>query len=99
MVVAARRSGSGYPIFAAIEAHKAAVARFEAAVERVCRLEDELPEKARRSSITAYEHVIVETDDPRWIESEKAVDETCDVVDELEHRPYRQAFAWVTATE
>ena len=71
------------PIFAAIEAHKAAGARFEAAVEVECRLEEELPKEARQSSITAWEYTIVDTDDPRWIEAVKANNETCEATDEL----------------
>jgi hypothetical protein len=86
------------PIFAAIEAHKAAGAAFEAAVEREMDLEEALPKEARQSSITVWEYVIVETDDPRWIEAVKANDETCDAVDELawafiEHPPTTAAGA------
>ena len=71
------------PIFATIEAHKAAGARFEAACGVECRLEEELPEEARRSSITIWEQNIVETDDPRWIEALKVNHETGNAVDEL----------------
>jgi len=34
-------------------------------------LEVELPEERRQSGITVWETKIVETDDPRWIASEK----------------------------
>jgi hypothetical protein len=36
-------------------------------------LEAELPKELRKSSIDIWEEVIVETDDPRWIESERNV--------------------------
>lgn len=86
------------PIFAAIEAHKAAAAAYEAAVDEEQRLEVELPDDAQKSSITSWEHVIVETDDPRWIAAIEARERTCDAVDELawafiEHPPTTAAGA------
>jgi hypothetical protein len=36
-------------------------------------LEDELPKELRRSRINVWEEAIVETDDPRWVESKKNV--------------------------
>jgi hypothetical protein len=46
----------------------------------------------------AWEHVIVETDDPPWIEAIEARERTCDAVDELawafvEHPPTTAAGA------
>lgn len=70
------------PIFAAIDAHKAAGEAFEAAVGRGMDLEETLPEEVQQSSITAWERVIVDTDDPRWIEAEIAREATCHAVDE-----------------
>jgi hypothetical protein len=61
------------PIFAAIENHKAAYNNVSAVVSEHSRLESSLPRAKRESSINAWEEKIVETDDPRWIESERAV--------------------------
>jgi hypothetical protein len=36
-------------------------------------LEAELPKELRKSNVDDWEEVILETDDPRWIESEKNV--------------------------
>jgi hypothetical protein len=66
------------PIFAAIEAHKAAFAAFDAAWHRLSDLEEELPKDLRKSWIDAWETKIVETDDPRWIEAEKASNQLAD---------------------
>ena len=66
------------PIFAAIEAHKAARLDFETAVCRGSALEEELPSEKTRSWITVWEQTIVETDDPRWIDSVHEVDRTSD---------------------
>jgi hypothetical protein len=57
------------PIFEAIEAHKAARLAFENAVGRGSALDEELPGEKTRSWITVWEQTIVETDDPRWIDS------------------------------
>jgi hypothetical protein len=61
------------PIYAAIEAHKAARAAVNSALDAHTLLERELPCDKRLSNIDAWEEKIVETDDPRWIESERAV--------------------------
>jgi hypothetical protein len=61
------------PIFAAIESHKAANRNVEAVVSEHSRLESTLPRDKCKSSINAWEEKIVETDDPRWIENERAV--------------------------
>jgi hypothetical protein len=61
------------PVFAAIEAHRAAVAATVAAVDLYSDLDEELPIEKSRSRITAWEETIVETDDPRWIDAERGV--------------------------
>jgi hypothetical protein len=61
------------PIFEAIEVHKAARLAFENAVSRGSALEQELPGEKTRSWITVWEEEIVETDDPRWIDSVREV--------------------------
>src|SRR5436309_15327207 len=57
------------PIFEAIEVHKAARLAFENAFSRGCALEQELPREKTRSWITVWEEEVLETDDPRWIDS------------------------------
>jgi hypothetical protein len=66
------------PIFEAIEVHKAARLAFENAVSRGSALDEELPGEKTRSWITVWEQTIVETDDPRWIDSVREVHRTCD---------------------
>src|ERR1700716_755922 len=66
------------PIFEAIEVHKAARLAFENAVSRGSALDEELPSEKTRSCITVWEQTIVETDDPRWIDSVHEVDRTSD---------------------
>ncbi|MCK1753824.1 twin-arginine translocation signal domain-containing protein [Bradyrhizobium sp. 137] len=66
------------PMFAAIEAHKAARAMWLSWVDRCCELEILLPQEKRLSSICAGEETIVATDDPRWIEAEREIDLTGD---------------------
>jgi hypothetical protein len=61
------------PIFEAIEAHKAARLAFENAFSRGSALEQELPREKTRSWIMVREEEIVETDDPRWIDSVREV--------------------------
>jgi hypothetical protein len=61
------------PIFEAIDVHKAARLAFENAVSRGSALEQELPREKTRSWITVWEEEIVETDDPRWIDSVREV--------------------------
>jgi hypothetical protein len=70
------------PIFEAIELHKAARLAFENAVSRGSALDEELPGEKTRSCITVWEQTIVETDDPRWIDSVREVDRTSDAVTE-----------------
>src|SRR3954471_5874002 len=66
------------PVFAAIEVHKAARLALENAVSRGSALEQELPGEKTRSWITVWEQTIVETDDPRWIDSVHEIDRTSD---------------------
>jgi hypothetical protein len=66
------------PILAAIEAHRAARLAFENAVSRGSALEQELPREKTRSWITVWEEEIVETDDPRWIDSVREVNRASD---------------------
>jgi hypothetical protein len=61
------------PIFAAIENHKAVYRNLHEIVSEHSRLERTLPREKRETSFNAWEEKIVETDDPRWIESERAV--------------------------
>lgn len=61
------------PVFAAIEAHKAAVAATSAAVGLHSALDEKLPIEKCRSSVTAWGEEIVATDDPRWIDAERGV--------------------------
>jgi hypothetical protein len=74
---AADASGAD-PIFEAIEVHKAARLAFENAVGRGSALDEELPGEKTRSYITVWEQTIVETDDPRWIDSVREVNRTSD---------------------
>ena len=66
------------PIFEAIEVHKAARLAFEDAFSRGSALDEELPSEKTRSYITVWEQSIVETDDPRWIDSVREVHRTSD---------------------
>jgi hypothetical protein len=56
------------PIFAAIAAHEASLRALSVGLNVMYVLEE-----LRKSNVDAWEEVIVETDDPRWIESEKNV--------------------------
>ena len=60
------------PIYAAIEAHRRAIAAHGDAVSAESALEQSLPSDRRRSRITVWEETIVEGDDPRWPASERA---------------------------
>jgi hypothetical protein len=66
------------PILEAIEASKAANAKWLAALDHHSELESELPLERRRSRVDAWEERIVKTDDPRWIEAEREVGRTSD---------------------
>jgi hypothetical protein len=69
------------PIFAAIAAHKAAETSFSDALTAKERLEREIPQGARQSHIDAFEEVIIESDDPRWIEAERTSNAASDYED------------------
>ena len=71
-------SASPDPIFVAIEAHRTAALAFKSSIDANHALECELPQDQRKSSVTAWEETIVETDDPRWIASERAIRNTSD---------------------
>jgi hypothetical protein len=73
-VAAGVPAGEVDPIFAAIEAHRAAAVAFSAAVTESSELEESLPADRQQSSITALEQRIFLEDDPRWIASQEAVD-------------------------
>jgi hypothetical protein len=64
------------PIFEAIEVHRAVRLASENAVSRGSALEEVLPREKTRSWITVWEETIVETDDPRWIDSVREVHRT-----------------------
>src|SRR5437868_11177890 len=70
------------PIFEAIDVHKAARLAFENAVSRGSALEQELPREKTRSWIVDWEEEIVETDDPRWIDSVREVNRASDAATE-----------------
>jgi hypothetical protein len=61
------------PIFETIEAHKAARAAVASVLDAHTILEKESPRERRCSDVNVWEEKIVETDDPRWIECERAV--------------------------
>jgi hypothetical protein len=61
------------PIYAAIASHKSARAAVLSLIEVSTGLQEELPRDKRRSSVDAREENIVASDDPRWIDCERAV--------------------------
>lgn len=67
-------------IFAAIEQHRRLFAAQLDAIHRHSELEETLPREVMRSRITAYDDLIVETDDPRWIAAEREVSDGWDAV-------------------
>jgi hypothetical protein len=70
--IAQLQSGTD-PILAAIKVHRLAAAAIKRALDTQTALERDLPRDKRRSSIDAWEETIVETDDPRWIDAERAL--------------------------
>jgi hypothetical protein len=66
------------PIFDAIENHRSAYRTLKAACSEQSRLESILPGEKRKTCFTAWEETIVETDDPRWIEAERALSRSSD---------------------
>jgi hypothetical protein len=71
------------PIYAAIEAHRRAIAAHGEAVETEMALEVSLPEDQRQSDIKVWEEKIVETDDPRWLAVVRARWEASNSMDDL----------------
>jgi hypothetical protein len=59
------------PILKAIADHAASHATLNSELEVHTQLEKVLPKERRQTNISSWEIKIVETDDPRWIESEK----------------------------
>jgi hypothetical protein len=68
------------PIFAAIEAHKQAAQFHSRCVHEHNALETKLP-REKRKSLYAWE--IVETDDPQWISTLRAMDTSADTMHDL----------------
>jgi hypothetical protein len=71
------------PIFAAIEAHRRAIATHSEAVGTEGALEESLPDDQQRSVLTVWREEIVETDDPRWIAAVRARWATSNSMDDL----------------
>jgi len=67
------------PIFAAIEAHRKAVAAHEKAVDLEMALEESLPDDQRQ---TVGKEEIVETDDPRWLAALRVVSAASNAMDD-----------------
>lgn len=65
--------GAPDPILAAIESHRAATAAVKSVFDVQTVLERELPRDKRKSVINSWEEQIVATDDPRWIDCERAI--------------------------
>jgi hypothetical protein len=61
------------PIYTAIQSHKAAVIALSLLVDLHSKLDRELPIEKCRSKINSWEEEIFPTDDPRWIECERAL--------------------------
>jgi hypothetical protein len=70
------------PIFAAIEAHRSAIAAHGDAVSAESALDQSLPDDRQRSDITAWEEKIVESDDPRWLAAIRARWEASNFMDD-----------------
>jgi hypothetical protein len=66
------------PILATIEAHRAATAAVRSVLDVHNMLERELLRDKRKSSVDAHGEQIVATDDPRWIDCERAVSQAFD---------------------
>lgn len=71
------------PVLAAIQAHKTAYDAYGAAIDRNEAVGASLPADKRRSNDNRWEEEIYETDDPRWIESEREVVRTSSEADRL----------------
>jgi hypothetical protein len=71
------------PIFAAIEAHRKAIAAHSEAVGTEGVLEASLPDDQQRSVLNVWREEIVETDDPGWIAAIRACWTTSNSMDDL----------------
>jgi hypothetical protein len=71
------------PIFAAIEAHRRAVAAHGEAVEIEMAVEESLPDNQTQSRMTVWRETIVETDDPSWVAAIRTRWETSNSMDDL----------------
>jgi hypothetical protein len=71
------------PIFAAIEAHRTALADHSAAVQIENDLEETLPHDKCCSKLTLWEEEIVETDDPRWPAAQRCRMDASNTMDDL----------------
>jgi hypothetical protein len=71
------------PIFAAIEAHRRAIAAHGEAVGTEMALEVSLPHDQRQSDITVWKEKIVETDDPMWLAAVRARWKASNAMDDL----------------
>lgn len=67
------QAGTPDPIFAAIDAHKVTKAAFCSVLHEASALEEAIPLTLRQSFIDPEDMLIVETDDPRWIENTRQV--------------------------
>jgi hypothetical protein len=77
------RATESDPMFAAIEAHRRAIAAHGDAVSAESALEQSLPDDRRRSVITVWEETILESDDPRWPAALRARSEASISMDDL----------------
>ncbi len=73
------------PIFAAIENHKAASSACGSGRFRAGPAERILPHDKRQSRVDVWREEIVETDDPRWIETERAIHNAFDAEKRMQH--------------
>jgi len=71
------------PIYAAIEAHRGAVAAHSKAVADEAALEESLPHDRQRSRITVWEETIVDSDDPLWPAALRTRSEAADTMDDM----------------
>lgn len=77
LAVRAQPSDPDDPIFAAIEAHRAAYDAFAAVCKTTDKLESSIPRAKRQSDFDPCEGLrIVATDDPAWIAHERAYERT-----------------------
>ena len=71
-------AGDDIAVLAAIDTHRQASVEVVNAVHEHSNLDETLPDEKTRSSIDNWGEKIVETDDPRWIASERRVDSAWD---------------------